>query len=111
MGMKERAKPPTFSLESESRRNIMPASYQDGLIAADVKCYYCGHVSGQMVARRGGPFRLSDFVPRPGFAGEMPASGKRLRCERCKGPVFLEDAPPPSQATALRRSLVRDRAA
>jgi hypothetical protein len=61
-------------------------------VIADVKCYYCGHVSGQMISRRNQPLKVTDFVPRPGYSGQAPQPGVRLRCERCLGPVFLEDA-------------------
>jgi len=60
-------------------------------IVADVKCYYCGHVSGQIVGRRNEPLRVNNFVPRPGYTGPEIRPGTRLRCERCRGPVFLED--------------------
>jgi hypothetical protein len=60
------------------------------LLAADVKCYSCGHISGQIITRRGDG--ASRFIPRPGFSGILPSAGRRLRCERCNGPVFLEDA-------------------
>jgi hypothetical protein len=63
-------------------------------MVADVKCYYCGHVSGQIEGIRGAPVAATMFVPRPGFAGELPVTGRRLRCERCGGPVFLEDVTP-----------------
>jgi hypothetical protein len=61
-------------------------------VVADVKCYFCGHISGQIVGRRHEPLRVSNFVPRPGYAGPQIQPGMRLRCERCQGPVFLEDA-------------------
>ena len=61
-------------------------------IIADVKCYFCGHISGQMIGRRGRPFRISDFKPRQGYTGPEMQPGHKLRCERCKGPVYLEDA-------------------
>ena len=62
------------------------------LVAADVKCYFCGHISGQIVTRRGDRSGAARFVPRPGFSGQLPGAGRGLRCERCHGPVFLEDA-------------------
>ncbi len=62
--------------------------------AADVKCYFCGHVSGQIVGRRRQPLRATDFVPRPGYKGPEVGPRTRLRCERCNGPVFFEDASP-----------------
>jgi hypothetical protein len=61
-------------------------------VIADVKCYYCGHVSGQMIGRRDRPLRVTDFKPRHGYTGPEVRPGQKLRCERCHGPVFLEDA-------------------
>jgi hypothetical protein len=61
-------------------------------VVADVKCYFCGHISGQIVGRRHQPLRVTNFVPRPGYTGPEVKQGTRLRCERCQGPVFLEDA-------------------
>ncbi len=58
---------------------------------ADVKCYYCGHISGQIVGYRHQPVNASSFVPRPGYTGPAAVTGQRLRCERCGGPVFLEE--------------------
>jgi hypothetical protein len=75
-------------------------------LVADVKCYHCGHISGQIVAERNQPLRVSNFVPRPGYHGQPPRRGERLRCERCGGPVFLENAtvvnPRPSFSEGLR---------
>jgi hypothetical protein len=80
--------------------------------AADVKCYFCGHISGQIIARRDRPLKVSDFVPRPGYTGPELRPGMRLRCERCSGPVFLEDAGPVaaprvSSDDAFKRRLAR----
>ena len=61
-------------------------------VIADVKCYFCGHVSGQIIGRRDRPLRVADFKPRPGYMGPEFKAGQNLRCERCRGPVFLEDA-------------------
>ena len=61
-------------------------------VVADVKCYFCGHISGQIFGRRHKPFLISNFVPRQGYTGPEAKPGFRLRCERCHGPVFLEDA-------------------
>ena len=61
-------------------------------VVVDVKCYYCGHISGQIIGRKGEPLRASNFIPRPGYTGMEVKPGVRLRCERCNGPVFLEDS-------------------
>lgn len=60
-------------------------------VIGDVKCYHCGHVSGQVEATREERLVIQAFRPRPGYQGKPPARGERLRCERCAGPVFLED--------------------
>ena len=61
---------------------------------ADVKCYFCGHISGQLEGMLGDGVDERVFKPRPGFGGTAPLSGRRLRCERCGGPVYLEDVTP-----------------
>jgi hypothetical protein len=64
-------------------------------IAAEVKCYHCGHISGQVEGSRVLKRTVLDtFTPRPGFKGAIPQTGERLRCERCAGPVYLEDVRP-----------------
>jgi DNA-directed RNA polymerase subunit RPC12/RpoP len=78
-------------------------------VTADVKCYYCGHVSGQLVSEQGRP-ETGIFHPRPGYAGNPPVAGKRIRCERCGGPVFLED-PSPLEMPLIRRRPRRERPA
>lgn len=72
-------------------------------IAGDVKCYHCGHVSGQVEGTRDKKRVVLDtFKPRPGFKGAIPQTGERLRCERCAGPVYLEDIRPiPSEQETL----------
>ena len=79
--------------------------------AADVKCYFCGHVSGQIIARRDQPLRVTDFVPRPGYTGAELRPGVRLRCERCSGPVFLEDAGPVGAPRAISDDALKRRLA
>ena len=63
-------------------------------LVADVKCYYCGHVSGQIKGLRHETLKITAFVPRPGYTKATPQTGERLRCERCNGPVYLEDVSP-----------------
>ena len=63
-------------------------------VVGDVKCYHCGHVSGQIQGTRGDRLVLRAFKPRPGYQGPVPGPGKQIRCERCGGPVFLDDMQP-----------------
>jgi len=83
-----------------------PLPFPDDLVVADVKCYFCGHVSGRVAGRRGTPVREARFMPRKGYRGPEITPGSRLRCERCRGPVFLEDSTPMARAESdLARSL------
>ncbi len=61
------------------------------LMISDVKCYHCGHVSGQIEATKEDRLVIQAFKPREGYKGPKPKPGDSLRCERCGGPVFLED--------------------
>ncbi|MEX1255230.1 MAG: hypothetical protein WEE64_12900 [Dehalococcoidia bacterium] len=73
-------------------------------VVGDVKCYHCGHISGQVEGSRTERLVLHAFKPRPGYQGEVPGPGQRLRCERCQGPVYLEDlhpAPPQQEPIML----------
>ena len=64
-------------------------------MVGDVKCYHCGHISGQVEGTRTtGRLAFHTFKPRPGYQGPLPGPGDRLRCERCRGPVYLEDLRP-----------------
>ncbi len=63
-------------------------------MVGDVKCYHCGHVSGQVEGTRSDRLVFHTFKPRSGHQGALPRRGQRLRCERCQGPVYLEDLRP-----------------
>jgi len=71
------------------------------LIHADVKCYYCGHVSGQVEGDSRQPLRVSYFRPSSNWQGRQPRPGETLRCFRCGGPVYLDDV---SKVRERRRS-------
>ena len=57
----------------------------------DVKCYHCGHISGQVEGIKDDELVLTAFNPRAGYEGPKIKLGDSLRCERCEGPVYLED--------------------
>jgi hypothetical protein len=59
-------------------------------VIGSVKCFYCGHVSGHI--SRDEASARQRFTPRPGFGGELPRAGQPLKCERCRGPVFLDES-------------------
>jgi hypothetical protein len=70
-------------------------------VSASVRCYHCGHVSGEMVAEYGENVARGEFNPREG--SDVPAEGAPLRCERCDGPVYLEDVRPVLPMSRIRR--------
>jgi DNA-directed RNA polymerase subunit RPC12/RpoP len=78
-------------------------------VTSNVKCYFCGHVSGQLVAERDHPER-GKFQPRAGYMGDPNFAGKRIRCERCSGPVFLEEVLPMEIPFSYRTSRTGRRA-
>jgi hypothetical protein len=70
------------------------------LVKGDVKCLHCGYISGEWVGRSGAPLTFAGFKsPRP-IAMEPSAA---VRCLRCEGPVFLENAGLVSSKERLRR--------
>ena len=71
------------------------------LISADLKCYYCGFVTGEVITDTSHPDRVLAFKPADGEA--QPARAAHRRCARCGGPVFLDEAQTlsPREAAAL----------
>jgi len=71
------------------------------LISADLKCYYCGFVTGEVITETAHPDRVLAFKPADGSAEAGKAAQRR--CSRCGGPVYLDDAQTlsPREAAAL----------
>ncbi|MBI2909977.1 MAG: hypothetical protein HYX92_20240 [Chloroflexi bacterium] len=63
-------------------------------VIADVKCYHCGYVSGQLVGKANELLRPECFQPSPTYTKPLPRRGDRLSCGRCGGPVYLDDVRP-----------------
>ena len=58
---------------------------------ADVKCYMCGGIVGSIEGDRGAGTRVR--FRAPGAAAEVDLEDwRRLRCRRCGGAVYLDDA-------------------
>ncbi len=69
-----------------------PAPSVRTYLVADVKCYLCGGISGSVESEQQ-PISRRVMYRR---AGEREALAildwRRLRCERCGGPIYLDDA-------------------
>jgi hypothetical protein len=78
----------------------------------DVKCYYCGFISGELVSPPGQSLKNGTFRPAPSVDAAAVSAG-RLRCARCGGPVFLDDVrterPRPAPVTFERERPGRPR--
>ncbi len=80
------------------------------IVRGDVKCYYCGFVSGQMVGDTDVPGAPLKFRPVEKNVQSLPSKGAALRCIRCGGPVFLDEVEH-LRAPAARREVARPKAA
>lgn len=60
-------------------------------IRADVKCYYCGHISGQIEGDKDNADSRWNYRASNGASASMRQAMKRIRCDRCGGPVFLDE--------------------
>ena len=72
------------------------------LVQGDLKCLHCGFISGQWVGEKGAPLAVSGIRPVTRPPGDPDAP---VRCRRCDGPVYLEDA----SAVASSRRISRIR--
>ena len=64
------------------------------LIVGDVKCYHCGHISGEIRGEQTKRSVPRAFEPHSGYQGLTPKPGQPIRCKRCGGPVYLDDLRP-----------------
>ncbi len=71
------------------------------LVQGDVKCLHCGYICGQWVGPNGAPLTNAGFKSERHAAEGDPDAP--LRCVRCAGPVFLEDAGLVISSYRLRR--------
>ncbi len=61
------------------------------LLRADVKCYLCGFVSGQIEGQPGDRVTAHNFVPTANSNGPRLTHNGRICCTRCAGGVFLDE--------------------
>ncbi len=71
------------------------------LVIGDIKCLHCGFENGRWVGAKGTPLTVSGLRNRAADDHEDPSA--LVRCARCEGPVFLNDATAVINSTRLRR--------
>ncbi len=71
------------------------------LVIGDIKCLHCAHISGRWVGPKGAPLTMSGLRNHEPAEGEDPST--LVRCSRCEGPVFLDDASLVINSSRLRR--------
>jgi len=59
-------------------------------LRADVKCYYCGYVSGEAIAEAASSSAPMTILHADATAAAHGERGS-LRCQRCGGPTYLEE--------------------
>jgi hypothetical protein len=71
------------------------------LISADLKCYYCGYVTGEVITDTSHPDCVLAF--KPASDQQAASATPRRRCGRCGGPVYLDEAQTlsPREAAAM----------
>jgi hypothetical protein len=70
------------------------------LVIGDVTCLHCGFVRGRWVGPKGAPLTAAGLRNQ---ATPPAADDELLRCGRCAGPVFLDDASAVGSSYRLRR--------
>ncbi len=70
------------------------------LISADLKCYYCGTVAGEVLADTARPRHVLAFLPAAEPVAQTPVARS---CQRCGGPVYLDEAQTISRHEAALR--------
>ena len=73
------------------------------LVTGDVKCLHCGFISGRWVGPSGAAVTASGLKHPEGTASDGGGGDEAVRCQRCDGPVFLDDAVLVISSTRLRR--------
>ena len=71
------------------------------LVMGDIKCLHCAHISGRWVGPKGAPLTISGL--RNHEAADNEDLNALVRCGRCEGPVFLDDASLVINSSRLRR--------
>jgi hypothetical protein len=70
------------------------------LISADLKCYYCGTVAGEMFADTARPRHVLAFLPA---AEPVQDTSVARSCHRCGGPLYMDEAQTISRHEAALR--------
>jgi len=71
------------------------------LVMGETKCLHCGFENGRWVGAKGAPITVRGLRNR--VAPPDQDLDALVRCARCDGPVFLDDASLVSNSARLRR--------
>jgi hypothetical protein len=70
------------------------------LVKGELKCLHCGHASGDWAGPSGTPLTLAGYRGTHAIPGDPSTL---LRCVRCAGPVYLDEASAVSNSYRLHR--------
>ena len=71
------------------------------LVLGEIKCLHCGFENVRWVGAKGAPITVGGLRNRTTGTDEDP--GALVRCARCEGPVFLDNADMVINNARLRR--------
>jgi hypothetical protein len=72
--------------------SLFPAPLRQTIFVADLKCYLCGELSGTIESEQSPSGRRAVRLRRTPRAEPVPLRDWReLRCERCGGPLYLDE--------------------
>jgi hypothetical protein len=60
-------------------------------LRADLKCYMCGRIVGELEARGGRQTRFMGFRPAPGMESLLGTQLSEARCPLCGGGLFIDE--------------------
>lgn len=60
-------------------------------VRAELRCYHCGHTAARVERENGHPLAEAEIIWQASEFRPVATSANSLRCQRCNGPLFLDE--------------------
>lgn len=60
-------------------------------LRAELKCYLCGRIAGELEGKPGPKPQFYGFHPAPGMEGLLDPYGREARCPCCGGGLYIDE--------------------
>lgn len=60
-------------------------------LRAELRCYLCGRLAGELEGPAGSWPRIQNFRPAPGMESLLGVTHREARCPRCGGGLFMDE--------------------